>query len=1595
MKTAEAQKSGTAQNQIQAKREPFFTKEGEGSFFSKSNEASEPFFSPTTVQPKPASPSGSLTIGQPNDKYEVEADAMADKVVQRLSDSSKSGYSPFESSTTSVVSEQKPGGDVAQKSPSTSIQPKCTTCEQEEKLQKKDDEVSENELELQRKPIFESNVEPEPEVQTKPFTSPLEGDTTRVVGEQKPGGDVSQSPSTSIQPKCTTCEQEEKLQKKEDELSENEEEIQTKLSVGDTPPLDEEENIQAKSEAAQSEASSDLQSRLHSSKGGGSPLPSDTQSSMGGTFGADFSNVRVHTDSEAVQMNKELNAQAFTHGSDIYFNEGKYDTNTNSGKHLLAHELTHTIQQGSTVKTKIQREVFGDNVRFDSIPGPPARAIALGPYTDEAIAEELYGDASVEIRHASADYSIIFIDELRLLDVWRPYFGVELVEEDEIFRQYTPEQRAQAGVFALGTALNNSAGAVEIIRNLYNNGITSIVAERARMIREILPTQQADDIIAALGNNMDRRQVVRMLSDAIPENQAAVIAERMAGMRHQLALDVRIAGGTILRKGAELVDAVRRQARPTYASLIAAGKSNASIITSATRTNNFVNRLPGGMRIAGRGLWVVSAGISIYIILDADPENRARVAREEVGAFIGGALGTAAVSSICIATGIATAGLGLVACGILGGLAGGAIGRDPYAFLQFLDMAPHTEDHRRGRLYRLQGVYDETDLFIISLIHRRVEESEHVMVIATGQVSGELVGGRGHYRNIEVTPASTAAEQLFGGTEPQWIPDYILHNPSTQDLLSEQPIQRKEDISPIIQKNGEETPEEKIRRLINDEDDSAIVELTDGELSVSTAAQRAGMIRILLDLLWVNYSEERAAVHLLRFQGKANEVLPLIDAVGYRQKFIDAVDNSELNAVLVRTMAEATVTNEGGDVDIQVILENPNSSYEDVMRLQSFASATNAQRLGLMRLLLEMNWSDKPEEAKMITILESSGEGLGELMNLITGLGLKQSLFDHIDDEEIAVSFTQLIGGLNDPVLNADLEVFNRGFWGNLGQGIWGGLVSAWENFSLGSIIMGFLHPIIHPIDSIVAIVLQIEEIIREFDFSLRTLDRIITVLRDAAGFIVMWLLLLSGIASGIAALVAAGVITLPASIPIAAIAAALWSYTGTFGIIFIVLAIIKLVIDLIQAGTSTTSRELEREQEEIGQDITLLGVILALVGIFKGMKWGVQRFRRGAVEPEAADPDALGETSREVKTESEKAGEDVTEAQERADNARNRANEESTREEPTREEPENIPEEIENVPDETNRPPREEQPREEPAREEQSREESVEQRKPCFVKGTKIITAAGVVPIEKIKVNDRALTRVMNSDSNLKPYRVEHIKSGQTPELYQIFIDKESVICTPNHFFATKNKGWVPAKYLNEQDELETADGSIKPTSILKVIPKQSTTVYNFTVEEVHTYFVAIGKHTILVHNDKPFYDPEILWFYDDKMKARDFTPNSRGEVNPDLDGKSVWETNSRVEAEEWWHIRRYVQGRSSSSRHSWIRTSQLAEFDLVAIETPGNGAHAEAGFKHYSIRPVENPDPTIDLTEAEINTLNERLAKLKAKYGANQRVKAKELGC
>ncbi|MBN3584694.1 DUF4157 domain-containing protein [Algoriphagus aestuarii] len=109
---------------------------------------------------------------------------------------------------------------------------------------------------------------------------------------------------------------------------------------------EEEESVQLSPDGGMS-ASPSISSQISATKGGGQRLPAPVQSEMGQKIGADFSGVNIHTGSQAAGMSNALGAQAFTHGNDIYFNEGKYQPESSEGKHLLAHELTHTVQQGA------------------------------------------------------------------------------------------------------------------------------------------------------------------------------------------------------------------------------------------------------------------------------------------------------------------------------------------------------------------------------------------------------------------------------------------------------------------------------------------------------------------------------------------------------------------------------------------------------------------------------------------------------------------------------------------------------------------------------------------------------------------------------------------------------------------------------------------------------------------------------------------------------------------------------------------------------------------------------------------------------------------------------------------------------------------------------------------------------------------------------------------------------------------------------------------------------------------------------------------------------------------------------------------------
>lgn len=143
--------------------------------------------------------------------------------------------------------------------------------------------------------------------------------------------------------------------------------------------------------------------------GGGSPLAPDVRADMEHRFGGqDFSDVRVHTDGAAHDSAKSVNAQAYTVGSNIVFQRDTYDPSSSGGQHMLAHELTHVVQQrsgpvdgtdaGGGVKVsdpsdRFEREAVANADRLMSAPAPtPASASAGAGAAGAAVQRQADGD---------------------------------------------------------------------------------------------------------------------------------------------------------------------------------------------------------------------------------------------------------------------------------------------------------------------------------------------------------------------------------------------------------------------------------------------------------------------------------------------------------------------------------------------------------------------------------------------------------------------------------------------------------------------------------------------------------------------------------------------------------------------------------------------------------------------------------------------------------------------------------------------------------------------------------------------------------------------------------------------------------------------------------------------------------------------------------------------------------------------------------------------------------------------------------------------------------------------------------------------------
>lgn len=338
------------------------------------------------IQPK-------LKVGKPGDVYEAEADSMAETVVERTHNKpeakAQSFFPPAPSNTVQAKSEapfiqEKPlAASVTpvvqlEAAEEESVQEKCADCEKEvqkmpfEDVQKQEEEEAQAKENIQLQEEEEAQAQEEEEAQTKENIQLQEEEEAQAQEEEEA------QPKEDIQ-----------LQEEEEAQAQEEEEAQPKEDV----QLQEEEEAQAQEEEeAQTKAinpsppKANISKKINDARGKGSPLKESAKNQMESGFGADFSGVRVHTDSNAAEMNKDLGAKAFTAKNDIFFNEGQFNPASKEGQTLLAHELTHTLQQGAS---KAKEEVPGETPVPDqkSEGKPEAAAVEEAP-VEEVPTEE-------------------------------------------------------------------------------------------------------------------------------------------------------------------------------------------------------------------------------------------------------------------------------------------------------------------------------------------------------------------------------------------------------------------------------------------------------------------------------------------------------------------------------------------------------------------------------------------------------------------------------------------------------------------------------------------------------------------------------------------------------------------------------------------------------------------------------------------------------------------------------------------------------------------------------------------------------------------------------------------------------------------------------------------------------------------------------------------------------------------------------------------------------------------------------------------------------------------------------------------------------
>lgn len=135
----------------------------------------------------------------------------------------------------------------------------------------------------------------------------------------------------------------------------------------------------------QPNVASNVAAEIQNSMAAGAELPLSVRRFMEPRFRADFSAVKVHTGDKAAKLNRQLSAQAFTIGNHIFFGRNKFQPDSGEGQELLAHELTHTIQQGAVAQQPARLPPSSQQAATPRPAMPPAKTPAKAPVPARAV----------------------------------------------------------------------------------------------------------------------------------------------------------------------------------------------------------------------------------------------------------------------------------------------------------------------------------------------------------------------------------------------------------------------------------------------------------------------------------------------------------------------------------------------------------------------------------------------------------------------------------------------------------------------------------------------------------------------------------------------------------------------------------------------------------------------------------------------------------------------------------------------------------------------------------------------------------------------------------------------------------------------------------------------------------------------------------------------------------------------------------------------------------------------------------------------------------------------------------------------------------